>query len=47
MSSNSQVLDDIFTFRESEKGLKENSMVSIFRNFQEPEKAIKVYSLSK
>ena len=43
MSSNSQVLDDIFIFREYEKGLKENSRVSLFRDFQELEKVIKVY----
>ena len=34
-------------FRESEKGLKENSRVSLFRNFQEPEKVIKVYSVGR
>ena len=32
-SSNSEVLDDIFMFREYEKGLKEVSRVSLFRIF--------------
>ena len=35
MSSNNQVLGNIFIFRESEKGLKEDSNVSLFREFFE------------
>ena len=47
-SSNNQVLGNIFMFRESEKGLKENSNVSLFRKIlKESEKVIKVCSLLK
>ena len=34
-SSNSQVLGNLFIFRESEKGLKDDSKVSLFRKFFE------------
>ena len=44
MSSNSQGLNDIFMFRESEKVLKEDTKVFLFNIFIEPEKVIKVYS---
>ena len=46
MSSNNQVLGNIFNFRESEKILKEDSKFFLFRKFlKESEKVIKVCSL--
>ena len=48
MSSNNQVLENLFNFRDFEKGLKEDSKVSLFRKFlKESEKVIKVCSLLK
>ena len=42
--SNIQVLGDIFMFRESEKGLKEDSEFHFFVSFSEFEKGVKMYS---
>ena len=46
-SSNNQVLGNLFMFRESEKGLKENSKFHFFVSFNEFEKGIKMYSWLK